>query len=50
MSPVPARGVRVAVKTELDWTSTVTTAPTSMYRYPVNQPRPLQVRDIYFLQ
>ena len=41
ISPAPARGVRVEVKTELDCTSTVMMAPSSINRYPVNQPNPL---------
>ena len=33
---MPTRGVRIEVKAELLWTRKVTTAPTSMAKYPVN--------------
>merc|ERR1719495_973786 len=37
--PAPARGVRVLVKTLLDWTMIVSPAPTTITRYPVTQPK-----------
>ena len=37
MTPIPTKGVRVAVKTEEDCTRNVKMAPANMATYPVNQ-------------
>ena len=49
INPSPTRGVRVEVKTELDWTTNVSKPPITMARYPVNQGRCLMSAFTNFL-